>query len=172
VGGLSITVFMLGLAAHMRGWFRYLFGLAGLVTGVAGTLVGLLPMSADLDAHFAAAMTFFNVGLGTTVLFSLYVLFSRQDTFSKWMALPGGITAFSFFTLLFLVEPLVPEGQRDMPLAEVLEPLLWNRPDVWQTAIVEWVVVLAVLGWVVSVSLYLWRKAAHFSRTLEPSHRF
>ena len=157
LGGLLLTVFMLGLAAHMQGWFRYPFGLAGLVTGVAGTLVGLLPMSGDLDAHFAAAMTFFNVGLGTTVLFSLYVLLARQKEFSKWMALPGGITAFSFFSLLYLVEPLVPEGQRDKPIAEVLETLLWNRPDVWQTAIVEWVVVLAVLGWVVSVSLYLWR---------------
>lgn len=157
VGSLLLTVFMLGLAAHMQGWFRYLFGIAGLVTGVSGALVGLLPMSADLDAHFAAAMTFFNVGLATTMLFSLYVLFSRQDTFSKWMALPGGITALSFFSLLYLVEPLVPEGQRDKPIAEVLETLLWNRPDVWQTAIVEWVVVLAVLGWVVSVALCLRR---------------
>jgi hypothetical membrane protein len=159
VGGLLLTAFMLGVAAQMRGWFRYVFGLAGLVTGISGTLVGLMPMSADLDAHLTVAMTFFNVGMVTTVLFSLYVLLSRQGGFSKWMALPGCLTGLSFFSLLYLVEPLVPEDQRGRPLSEVLETLLWNRPTVWQTAIVEWVVVLAVLGWVLAVSLYLRRMA-------------
>ena len=159
VGGLLLTAFMLGVAAYMRGWFRYVFALAGLITGTSGTLVGLMPMSADLDAHFAVAMTFFNVGMVTTVLFSLYALLLRQGVFPKWMALPGGVTALSFFSLLYLVEPLVPEDQRGLPLSEVLEALLWNRPHIWQTAIVEWVVVLAVLGWVLAVSLYVRRMA-------------
>ena len=43
LGGLLLTVFMLGVTARVRGSFRYLFGLAALITGVAGTLVGLLP---------------------------------------------------------------------------------------------------------------------------------
>ena len=75
------------------------------------------------------------------------------------MAIPGGITALSFFSLLYLVEPIIPEDQPDMPLSQALETLLWSRPAVWQTAIVEWVVVLAVLGWVIAVSLYLRRTA-------------
>jgi hypothetical membrane protein len=159
VGGLLLTTFMLGVAAYMRGWFRYVFGLAGLITGISGMLVGLMPMSADLDAHLTVAMTFFNVGMVTTVLFSLYALLLRQGGFPKWMALPGGVTALSFFSLLYLVEPLVPADQRGLPLSQVLETLLWNRPAVWQTAIVEWVVVLAVLGWVLAVSFYMCRMA-------------
>lgn len=159
LGGVLLTAFMLGVTARIRGWFRYPFGLAALVTGVAGSLVGLLPMGNGLESHATAAMTFFNAGMATTILFSLYVLLWRETSFSRWLALPGAITAFSFFSLLYLVEPLIPEDQPDMPLTEALEALLWNRPAIWQTAIVEWIVVLAVLGWVVAVSLYL-RKAA------------
>jgi hypothetical membrane protein len=159
LGGLLLTVFMLGVTARIRGWFRYPFGAAALITGVAGTLVGLLPMGNGLESHAAAAMTFFNAGMATTILFSLYVLLWQESSFSRWLALPGAITAFSFFSLLYLVEPLIPEDQPDMPLTEALEALLWNRPVIWQTAIVEWIVVLAVLGWVLAVSLYLRRMA-------------
>jgi hypothetical protein len=67
----------------------------------------------------------------------------------------GRTGALSFFSLLYLVEPIVPEDQPDMPLSQALEALLWNRPAVWQTAIVEWVVVLAALAWLISVSLHL-----------------
>jgi hypothetical membrane protein len=155
VGGLLLTVFMLGVTARIRGWFRYVFGLAALVTGVSGTLVGLLPMGGGLESHAKAAMTFFNAGMATTILFSLYVLLYRGASFPRWIALPGGVTALCFFSLLYLVEPLIPEDQPDIPLSQALETLLWNRPAVWQTAIVEWAVVLAVLGWVTLVSLYL-----------------
>ena len=100
---------------------------------------------------------FFNAGLATTVLFSLYLLFFRQARFPRWMALPGVVMALSFFSLLFLVEPIVPEGQPPEAIPAFLEGLLWDRPPIWQTAVVEWVVVLTVLGWVVAVALYLRR---------------
>ena len=68
-------------------------------------------------------MTFFNAGMATTVLFSLYVLYWRQASFPKWMANPW-ITALSFFCLLFLVEPIIPKDQPDMPLWPSSEALL------------------------------------------------
>jgi hypothetical membrane protein len=153
VGGLLLTAFMMGVTARIRGWYRYLFGGTALLTGVA--LVGLLPTSAGIERHFTAAMTFFYAGMATSMLFSLYVLLWRQSGFSRWLALPGGITAICFFSLLFLVEPIIPKDQPDLPLATAVETALWNRPEIWQTAIAEWLVVLAVLGWVLSVSLYL-----------------
>jgi hypothetical membrane protein len=160
VGGLLITVFMLGVTSYIQGWFRCVFGLAALLTCVSGTLVGLMPMSADLDRHLAVAITFFNAGMAATVLFALYVLLFRQARFPKWMALPGGITALSFSSLLYVVESPIPDDLQGLPLSQALETVLWNRPAIWQTAIVEWVVVLTVLGWVLCVSLYLRRTAS------------
>ena len=44
LGGLLLTIFMLGTAVHLGGWFGYIFGLAGFITGVSGALVGIFPM--------------------------------------------------------------------------------------------------------------------------------
>lgn len=159
LGGVLLTVFMLGVTARIRGWYCYLFGLAALLTGIAGALVGLLPTRAGLERHFAAAMTFFYTGMATSALFAAYVLLWRQAGFSRWLAIPGGIAALSFLSLLYLVEPIIPEDQPNLSMEETLEALFWNRPAIWQTAIVEWIVVLTVLGWVLAVSLYM-RQAA------------
>jgi hypothetical protein len=56
--------------------------------------------------------------------------------------------------LLYLVPPLVPEGEGG------LEQVLANRPAVWPTAIVEWAVVATVLAWVVAVGVVLLRSRA------------
>jgi hypothetical membrane protein len=157
VGGLLITAFMLDVARSLRGWFGALFALLGLVTGLSGALIGVFPMGADLMTHFKVAMLFFNAGLVTTIAFALYLLLSRQARFPRRLALPGGITALSFFSLLYLVEPIMPEGQPPEDLPQFLEGLLWDRPPIWPTAIVEWIVVLTVLGWVVAVALTLRR---------------
>ena len=154
VGGALVTVYMLGLALCLHGWFRWVFGIAGLVTGVSGALVGCFPMD-DLGPHFRVAMTYFNGGMATAVLFSIYVLFFPQTMFPKWLALPGGVTALCFFSLLYLTEPMMPEGE---PL-EMVRVMLAQRPPVWQTAIIEWAVILSVLVWVLTVSVYLWLKA-------------
>jgi hypothetical protein len=66
---------------------------------------------------------------------------------------------------------MIPKDQPDLPLAKAVERALWNRPEIWQTAIAEWLVVLAVLGWVTSVALYLGQmspKRPH--REGEPAH--
>ena len=136
----------------LGGWFGYLFGVVGFITGISGALVGVFPMD-NLESHFTVAMTFFNMGMVTTLLFSVYVLFFPKSRFPLWMSIPGGITALSFFSLLYLVDPILPENAG----VEELANALINRPEVWSTAVIEWLVGITVLGWAVIVSLYLWK---------------
>lgn len=151
LGGVCIVIFMIGLARQLRGAFRYVFIVAGLATGISGTLVGVFPMN-QLKPHIQVAMQFFNMGLLSMTLFSLYVLFARQRSFPRWFLIPGIFAAASFAAFLYFPTPGDISG--GLPTTQAL--IITNRPDVWWLAIFEWAAVGAVLGWVLLVSLYLW----------------
>jgi hypothetical membrane protein len=151
IGGLLLTVFMLGTAVQMQHWLGWVFGAAGVVSGLAGTGVGFFPMD-NLGPHLTVAMAFFNLGMAAAVLFTFFVLTAGRRRFPAWLALPGLLAGASFFTLLYGMEPLLPEGA---PIEAVI-PLLENRPAVWPLAVVEWVVGISVLVWVAVVSYYFW----------------
>ena len=150
-GGLGLTVFLLGLAGYLGGRFGLLYGLVGLVTGVSGSLVGVFPMN-NLATHVAVASLFFRMGLVATALFSIYVLFVRQDKFPKWTSIPGVLTVSCFISYLTI-------GILTLPPGRVLAlPAHFKRPDIWLVPLFEWTVFLSVLFWVVVVSLYLYRQ--------------
>jgi hypothetical membrane protein len=153
IGGLCLTVFLLGLAAYMRaGWFSVTFGAVGLVTGVSGALVGIFPMT-NMAPHIRVAMTFFNMGLVATLIFSLYVLLSRQRRFPRWFLVPGLLATVFFAGFLYLPQP---DAQPSEGMLETALRLMANRPDVWPMAILEWGVIISILVWALVVSLYLW----------------
>ena len=151
IGGLCLAVFLLGLALRLRGWFGAVFGVVGLITGISGALVGVFPMN-NLVPHARVAMTFFDMGLLATLLFSLYVLFSRQRLFPKWFLAPSLLATAFFVGFLYLPQPHASESE-DMVQSAVR--LMANRPAVWPTAILEWGVIIAVLVWVVAVAFHL-----------------
>jgi hypothetical membrane protein len=156
IGGLCLTVFLIGLALYLRPrWFSILFGLVGVITGISGALVGIFPMN-NLAPHAKVAMMFFNMGLVATLLFSLYVAFSRQRKFPRWMLIPGLLTTAFFVGFLFYPQPDAP------PTEDMLESavrLMANRPAVWPMAILEWGVIISILVWALTVSLYLWAQS-------------
>jgi len=151
LGGVCIVIFMIGLARLLPGVFRYIFAVAGLATGISGTLVGVFPMN-RLQPHIQVAMQFFNMGLLSMTLFSLYVLLARQRAFPRWFVIPGLLATVSFAAFLYFPTPGDISG--GLPTTQAL--IITNRPDVWWLAIFEWAAVGAVLGWVLLVSLYLW----------------
>jgi hypothetical membrane protein len=154
VGGIFFLGFMVGLSGQFSGVWKWIFGIAGLVTSVSGGLVGVFSMD-NLRPHFSAAMTFFYSGLLITILFSVYVLFfDRKKQFARWLAVPGGFSAGAFFVFLFLTPPMMPE---DGPVEAIFETLE-NRPPIIETAIFEWVVVISILAWILSLSIFLFRK--------------
>ena len=156
LGGVGIVIFMIGVTRLIPGWFRYVFAIAGLATGISGTLVGFFPMN-RLQPHIQVAMQFFNMGLLSMTLFSLYVLFARQRTFPRWFVIAGILATACFAAFLYFPAPNDVSG--GMPTTQAL--VITDRSDVWWLAIMEWSAVLAVLGWVLLVSLYLWTQARH-----------
>jgi hypothetical membrane protein len=145
IGGVLVVVSMIGLALHIRGWFRYLVAAFGLLTGISGTLVGIFPMN-QLDLHIAVALTFFNTGWMITGAFSLYALFGKGHHFPRWLAIPGIITAITFVAFSNYNDPYITSTES---LAEILGAA---RPDVWGIAVLEWIVVLCILIWIALVS--------------------
>ena len=89
-------------------------------------------------------------GMLTIILFCLYVLFSSKSRFPKWMAVPGGVTALSFISLVYLTDPIM----RGISI-EQIPGILANRPDVWGKAISEWLAGITFLGWIAVAALHL-----------------
>jgi len=158
LGGLGLVVFLVGLGRQIGGWMGALFGLLGFACGISGTLVGVFPMN-NLSPHIFWAMNFFNLGLACMVFFSLLAL-TGHSQLSRWLALPGGLAAAAFAAFLYLPAPGSQAGQDVDPLAAVSSMLNSPRPSIWPLALFEWLAVLAVLGWALTVALVLARQKA------------
>lgn len=146
IGGVCLAVFLVGLALQFTGWFRYVLGLLGLVAGVSGMLVGVFPMN-NLEAHTTVALTFFNTGWIVVALFSLYILFRRQERFPLWLIIPGVITVASFLAFLNAISGL--EGEA------LAAPS--DRVAVWNVTVFEWLLIVGVLVWAFLVSFQMRR---------------
>lgn len=144
IGGLFLIVFFVGLALHMQGWWRYVFGLIGLVASIFGTLVGVFPMN-QLEAHTTVALTFFNTGWIAVAVFSVYIWFSGQTRFPRWLTIPAALTIISFVVFLRLVA--ITTATNPEVLASPTD-----RPDIWPLTIFEWLLLVGVMVWVVLVS--------------------
>ena len=148
VGGLSLTVFMLGLAVLLGRWIGVLFGIVGVISGVSGALVGFFPMN-DLATHTTVALTFFNTGWIVTGLFALVILLDRRRRFPRWLAIPGLVATVSF--VAFLNSPTPGSG------VDLASPQA--RPAFMAIAALEWLVIASILAWAALVSVTLRRQA-------------
>jgi len=146
VGGSFLVIFLVGLAMLLKGWFRYLFALIGLVSGVSGVLVGFFPMN-NLAAHTQVALTFFNTGWIMVGLFSLYILLVRPPLFPLWLTIPGALTVLSFTAFLNSIDGL----SSDVLAAPA------DRVAVWNVPIFEWLLVAGVMVWSFLIALRLLR---------------
>lgn len=146
MGGLATALFMFGLSLWMHGWVRWVFGLTGILTGLFGSLVGLFPMD-DIITHSTTATGFFLMGGVSVGLFSLYVWFSRQQLFPRYLILPGILTVASFVLFSLSLIGL------DASISVLETPDV--RPDFWLTTVLEWLVVIGLLLWTFFISLRL-----------------
>ena len=151
IGGVMLVVFLVALGRRIGGWLGALFGAVGLACGVCGTAVGAVPMN-DLLPHIFWARSFFNLGLGTMLLFSLIALLGRPGL-PRRLALPGAVASLAFAAFLAIPQPTASAGG-DI-LGAVMAMLNSPRPTIWAPAILEWLAVLSVLGWALSVALSL-----------------
>jgi hypothetical membrane protein len=152
LGGIFVLIFMISLWSIFDGWLGKLIVIVGVVTSISGSLVGVYPMN-NLDPHIDVAMTFFYAGLLITILFSGYVFTRQNEKFPKWMAIPGSVSGICFFIFLFFTDPIVPAGTPVEAMFSVLE----NRPQILETAIFEWAVILSTMVWIFILSVYVYK---------------
>ncbi len=150
LGGILLTLFIIGFTFQINHWLRYPLAAISIIATVSAALVGVFPMN-NLHMHIRVAMTFFNLGMLISFLYSLVFLFNRSHHFSKWLALPGFINA-ALFTW-FLNFPSEPDAAPDFQ--QGMQGLLQNRPAFLPMALLEWAVVLGILVWMLTLALYL-----------------
>lgn len=150
IGGLITIPFMIYLAAQVKSWLRWLLGLIGVLAAVFAALVGVYPMN-YIEPHTFVALTFFQLGMLTAILYSLVILFGRRHPFPKWLAIPGLLYVLTF-ALFTLFPDLIP---MDIDFQQGMEGFRANRPDVLALAVIEWIMVLAILIWILLMAIYL-----------------
>ena len=149
LGGIFNTGFMVWLPFQFRGWIRYPLLLIGTTTAIFGALVGFFPMNA-LDQHIFVALTFFNLGLLTSLVYSLVILLTKKHSLPRWLSIPGIINTLTFF--IFTNFPS--QFKKEVDFQEGMGGLLANRPDFIPLALMEWIVILGVIAWFLIMGIY------------------
>lgn len=142
VSGVLMALFLLGMGFHLRSRLGWAAALAGVVAGLGTSAVGLIPMN-DLHPHLRAAFTFFDGGLVTVALFTAAVLRDRRRRLPRWLAWPGAATGLAFAA--FLAWPFV-AGAPDIRAMDPDSGV--PRPAVWGIAVLEWAVLITVVGFI------------------------
>lgn len=150
LSGLCLLQASLSFGLMLPGFFAKLGMLAGMVTALGLSFVGIFPMN-NLKPHGTAAMAFFRGGLVMVLSFILAI--ALQDTSALLLpcayALAGlpAILAFASFLLLM--------AKAAQPAADALNPLEGARPKVWLMPILEWGVFFGIVAWFLLITLGL-----------------
>jgi hypothetical protein len=131
---------------------RWVFGPVGIISGIGGSFVGIIPMNYP-DAHIVAASTFFNLGWIAVGLASISFLRFPEPRFPRRLVAVGAVTVVAF--IAFLVALRVDDFTRQRMASS--GPIV-GRPEIWMGPILEWAVLVGIMVWTLLVSLS-WRAA-------------
>jgi hypothetical membrane protein len=149
VGGASFVAFHAGLFAATTGRARFAIVVVGVMSGVAGALVGILPMN-NHGAHQAVALTFFLTGWIGPAILAVRLLRGPRDGLPSWLAVPGFVAAVAFtWFLVVLFDPATGTSGLHAPA---------TRGTVWLVATLEWATLAAILTWTACAALVLLRR--------------
>ena len=150
-GGILATIFMIYLAAQLRTWIKYPLGLLSVIATLSGGLVGVFPMN-SLAPHLRAALTFFNLGMLVSLIYSLVILFGGKHPFPKWLSIPGLLSTAAFTLFLYYPSEI---DSTDINFQDAMAKLFANRPDFIPLALMEWSVIIGILIWIAMLAAYL-----------------
>jgi len=151
IGGLLLLPFIVGLGIalnHLIGWLGML---AGIISGLALSAVGIFPMN-NLEAHSKAAMTFFRAGLAMIVLFGLAILLQPAESraIPPWANFISLLATLSYASFILLSHPKdTTQNELDTldPANEKERPVFWLLPAL------EWAVFFSTVMWLFSMAL-------------------
>ena len=149
-GGGLFLLFQVGLVRATTGWLRFPVLVIGIVSGIAGILVGAFPMDHG-GTHTLVALTFFLTGWIGPLLVSLRLLDGSKDGLPRWLVVPGVVAAVAFGGFLFLI--FLPGGEARLIAPDV-------RPGFWLPAALEWLSLIAILTWTACTAAVLTRRPA------------
>lgn len=146
LSGIFFTFFMVGFGRYFGTFPAVLAAAAGVYSSLACYAVGLFPMN-RMSWHMVSAMSFFYGGLLTIVLFAVTAAFDPQKR------LPNVFIVFAIVeTLVFAAFLLLPRlGGKVFSL----DPSVSERPKLWMLPILEWLVMVGIAGWILSVSFFI-----------------
>jgi hypothetical membrane protein len=144
VGGLALAVFFFALGRMRRSRLANVYVVIGIIAGVSGALVGVFPMN-NRSIHIVFALGFFVLGWVAVGLAS-YDLWRRPEPrFSRWLPALGALTVAVFLLFLSVYIPYLYTGTGD------------DRPTFSVATILEWLVLIGIMGWVLVASFTWWR---------------
>ena len=148
IGGLILVVYVVGLGMYIHTWKAYVATAFGILSCVSCSLLGFFPTN-NPSIHDVFAYSFFYNGLVATILFTLGIIFDKENKVSRWLALPAILTVACFVSFL-----VIPEAA-SLTRMQTLHPDQFTRPDIWPTTILEWSVFISGIAWFVFTSIYL-----------------
>jgi len=115
----------------------------GVISAISLAMVGLFPMNRR-KPHGYAALAYFRSGLVMVILFSLAILFQKDETriFSRWLSLAGILPVTAFSTFLLMIQKAYKATEDPLATKDVA------RPKVWNLAIAEWSIFVTMLVWI------------------------
>ena len=146
VGGLALALFMAALGLLRRSRLAWLYLPVGFVAGVSGAFVGVFPMN-NRGIHIVFALGFFVLGWIAVGLASLDIWRRPEARFSRWLPWLGALTVLVFLAFLSVYIPYLYTGTGS------------DRPAFSVATVLEWLVLVGIIGWVLVASLTWWRFA-------------
>ena len=146
IAGIFFTFFMVEFGKYFGTFMAFVAAAAGVYSSLSCSLVGFFPMN-NINMHMLTSMSFFYGGLVTIVLFGITASLDGEGK------LPGAFIIFAaFVALVFSAFLLLPRivGKKGY----MLDPGGKERPSVWLMPIMEWLVLLGILGWITAISLF------------------
>jgi hypothetical membrane protein len=142
LSGLCLIPACISLGLILPGFLAKVGMIAGVVTSVGLSLVGVFPMN-NLKPHGTAAITFFRGGLLMVLAFSMAIALQTPQIIllPRIYSLVGLPAILAFGGFLWMM------GKSSTDEEEPLRPMDENRPKIWLMAMVEWSIFLTIVAW-------------------------
>lgn len=144
VGGLALAVFFAALGILRRSRLAWLYVVIGVIAGVSGAFVGVFPMN-NRGIHIVMALGFFVLGWVAVGLASYDIWRRPEPRFSRWLPALGAVTVAVFLLFLTVYIPYLYTGTGS------------DRPAFSTATVLEWLVLIGIMGWVLLASVTWWR---------------
>lgn len=144
LAGFTYIPFMIGFAIYLDNIISKIAGLVGVFTSISIIFVGIFPMNYSME-HYSAAMSFFLSGMIMVVLWAIAIFIQQALKIPKYMAL-GGVINFIIFALFLFGD----WGSLNDVMA---------RPDFHMIPTLEWGIYFAIIGYLLLISLFTWKRS-------------